>query len=191
MAESCEVQLQGNNKRYGHVLNEGEYILLVVRPEFMIPNVLLFILSGFLFLLPALLGRSNATTSFTLLIVVILLVSIALINRWVKMQRYWVLTNQRLFSCEGVIQRKSCLIDLNCITDIATSGGFLSLIIADGKVFVYTAGHAGAALIINSQRNAQQTASYLRAAMINPRQTKILNTAENQIFEPLQEVVAS
>ncbi len=191
MAESCEVQLQGNNKRYGHVLNKGEHVLLVVRPEFTVPNVLLFILLGLLFLLPALLGKGNPAASFALLILAIIVVTIALINRWLKMQRYWVLTNQRLFSREGVIQRKSCLIDLSCITDIGTSGGFLSLLKADGKVFVYTAGHAGAALIINSQRNPQQTASYLRAAMINPRQTKILNAGENQVFEPLQEVAAS
>lgn len=177
MSESYEVnvQLQGNNKRYGHVLNKGEHVLLVVRPQFMIPNMLLFMILGLLFLLPIFVGQSNPELSGTMLILVIAIVTIALINRWVSMQRHWILTNQRLLSREGVLKRKSCVIELKCITGTNTKGGFSSLITASGKVFVYAAGHPGAALVIDSQRNPQTTASFLRAAMIGPKEANFLN----------------
>ncbi len=167
VSESYEVyvQLQGNKKRYGQILNEGEHVLLVMRPQFMIPNVLLFMLLGLLFLLPSFVNKNNSSNNSMMLFVIITAATIVLINRWIRMQRYWVLTNQRLFSREGILKCKSCLIDLGCITHISTNGGFLSLLMADGKVFVYTAGHSGVALIIDSQRNPQQTASFVRAAM--------------------------
>ena len=165
MTSKVTVDKTRNRKLYGYILRDKEYVLLEVRPQFLVPTEMLSVILGLLLLLPVILVSSDPTLGWTLFGLALCLVMLIGIDRWVRTQHFWVLTNQRLFSREGVFKRRRFVIDLNCITHMGSTGGFFSPFLADGKVMIFTAGNSKAAMTIRSQRFQQRVVLSIRAAM--------------------------